>query len=87
MGVVGFFAKVSGMPFMWGSHYVAGLELEILPPQHLEISDYQHTRHHSILQTATILKAKKYAPLKAKYISLTLGFIYCLLNTSTQVSN
>lgn len=58
MVAVGFSFKVSGISFKAGSHYVAGLELEILLLQSLESCEYQCAHYSSLPETATSFKAK-----------------------------
>lgn len=58
MVAVGFFVKVPGISFKSGSHYVAGLELEILQLQPLERCNYQCAHYCSLLEIATIFKAE-----------------------------
>lgn len=53
MVAVNFFIKVSGMSFKAGSHYVAGLELEILLLLSLESCEYQCVHYSSLPETAT----------------------------------
>lgn len=75
MGVVGFFAKVSGMPFMWGSHYVASWSWTRDPPASASGDQWLPT-HTSPLDTTDChdFESKKVCPSESKVHISNTGF-------------